>query len=74
MMGMGDLLSWALGGAALVLGWVACQLIAQLAGEVLWELAGPLRRRTWRLVAAVRWPWPVLLLSGIGVARSLRES
>ena len=65
---MGDLVSWILAGVGLILGWLLCQMVVDLAGEVLWAVTGPLRRPIWRLFVAASWPWPLLMMLGIGAA------
>ena len=32
----------------------------------LWEVTGPLRRPIWRVFVAASWPWPLVLMLGIG--------
>jgi hypothetical protein len=65
---MGELPSWILGGAGLVVSWLLCQMVADLAGEAVREITGPLRRPIWRVFVAASWPWPLLVMLGIGAA------
>jgi hypothetical protein len=65
---MGDWVSWGIGGAGVLLGWLLCQLIADLVGEIVWGITGPLRRPIWRVFVAATWPWPLLMMLGIGAA------
>jgi hypothetical protein len=65
---MGDIASWIFGGAGVIIGWLLCQLIADLVGEAVWEITGPLRRPIWRVFVAASWPWPLLMMLGIGGA------
>ena len=65
---MGELASWILGGAGLIVSWLLCQMVADLVGEAVWEITGPLRRPIWRIFVAASWPWPLLVMLGIGVA------
>jgi len=65
---MGDLVSWVLGAAGVVIGWLLCQMLADLVGEVLWGVTAPLRRPIWRVFVVASWPWPLILALGIGAA------
>ena len=65
---MGDLVSWVLGGAGVVLGALVCQMVADLVGEAIWEVTGPLRRPIWRVFMVASWWWPLLVMLGIGAA------
>jgi hypothetical protein len=65
---MGDLVSWILGGAGLVLGWLLCQMVIDLVGEAVWAVTGPLRRPIWRIFVDASWPWPLLMMLGVGAA------
>jgi hypothetical protein len=65
---MGDWVWWGISGAGVVLGWLLCQLIADLVGETVWGVTGPLRRPIWRVFVAATWPWPLLIMLGIGAA------
>ena len=65
---MGELASRFLGGVGLVVGWLLCQMLADLVGKAVWEITGPLRRPIWRVFVAASWPWPLLVMLGIGAA------
>jgi|SRR5215467_7313822 len=65
---MSELASWILGGVGLVVSWLLCQMLADLVGEAAREITGPLRRPIWRVFVAASWPWPLLVMLGIGAA------
>src|SRR5262245_37340961 len=65
---MGNLLSWILGAAGLILCWLLWELIAALVGDAAWEATSPLRRPIWRAFVSASWPWPLLALLAIGAA------
>lgn len=64
------IVAWLLG----ALGWLLVVILRELAGELLGEAAyavtAPVRRPVWRAFVNARWPWPLLVVSGLGAAGS----
>ena len=64
------ILAWLLG----ALGWLLLTILRELLGELFGEAAHavtePIRRPVWRAFVHARWPWPLLLVSGLGAIGS----
>ena len=63
-----DAIHWILGTLGAFGLWLLWAFLGNDVAEVLWLLATPLRRALWHVLVNARWPWPLLLLIGIGTS------
>ena len=60
------MLRWIVGLVVAGLAWLAWELVGEIAGEAFVIAAAPITRPIWRAFVAASWPWPLLLLVGVG--------
>ena len=64
-------LVWTLAALGSLLLWLLWELLSALFGEAAWTATEPVRRPVWRAFVRARWPWPLLLVAGVGGVASV---
>ena len=64
------ILGWLLGALGWLLLVILRELLGALVGETACAVSAPVRRPIWRAFVQARWPWPPLLVAGLGTAGS----